>query len=42
MARSAYDTNGNGYVCAYQVRGTRAGTAVLYLFGIDDDKHVED
>jgi hypothetical protein len=41
---AAYDTNGNGYVCAYQVRGTRAwlGTAVLFLFGIDDDKHVDD
>ena len=41
---AAFDTNGNGYVCAYEVRGTHAwlGTAVLYLFRIDDDKHVDD
>ena len=41
---AAFDTNGNGYVCAYEVRGTHAwlGEAVLYLFRIDDDKHVDD
>lgn len=39
----AWDANGNGYVCAYEVRGTRAflGENALYLFGISDDKHFE-
>ena len=40
----SYDTNGNGYVCAFEVRGTRAylGVNSRYLIGIADDKHVED
>ena len=40
----SYDTNGNGYVCAYEERGTRAwlGVNALYLLGIADDKHVDD
>ena len=39
-----WDANGNGYVCAYQVRGTRAGLGEIraFLFGIADDKHVDD
>ena len=39
----AWDANGNGYVCAYEVNGTRAylGVNSLYLLGIADDKHVE-
>ena len=38
-----YDTNGNGYVCAFEVNGTRAhlGVNALYLLGIADDKHVD-
>lgn len=38
---ATWDENENGYVCAYDVRGTRAwlGDNVLYLFGIADDKH---
>ena len=37
---AAWDTNGNGMVCAYEMRGTRAylGEYALYLFGVDDDK----
>ena len=40
----AWDANGNGYVCAFEVRGTRAslGANAAYLLGIADDKHVED
>lgn len=40
----SFDTNGNGYVCAFEIRGTRAslGVNALYLLGIADDKHVED
>ena len=40
----SWDANGNGYVCAFEVRGTRAslGTNAAYLLGIADDKHVED
>lgn len=41
---ASYDTNGNGYVCAFEVNGTRAylGINALYLLGIADDKHVDD
>lgn len=41
---ASWDTNGNGYVCAYEVNGTRAylGVNAQYLLGIADDKHVED
>lgn len=41
---ASWDANGNGYVCAFEVRGTRAylGENALYLLGIADDKHVED
>jgi hypothetical protein len=37
-----FDTNGNGYVCAFEERGTRAhlGINSLFLLGIADDKHV--
>ena len=40
----SWDANGNGYVCAYEVRGTRAflGANAAFLLGIADDKHVED
>lgn len=40
----SFDTNGNGYVCAYEERGTRAnlGVNALYLLGIADDKHSGD
>ena len=40
---ASYDANGNGYVCAFEVRGTRAylGVNSLYLLGIADDKHAE-
>ncbi len=41
-AASVYDTNGNGYICAYEVRGTRAHTGDpnfgLYAFLVRDDK----
>jgi hypothetical protein len=39
---ASYDLNGNGWVCAYEERGTRAylGVNTLYLLGIADDKHV--
>jgi hypothetical protein len=39
---ASYDVNGNGYVCAFEERGTRAwlGVNALYLLGIADDKHV--
>jgi hypothetical protein len=37
------DANGNGYVCAYALRGTRAHFGdpnfALTLFGVRDDKH---
>ena len=35
-----WDKNGNGYVCAFELRGTRAylGETAKYFFGIDDDK----
>jgi hypothetical protein len=38
----SYDANGNGYVCAFEVRGTRAylGENAIFLLGIEDDKHV--
>jgi hypothetical protein len=41
---ASWDANGNGYVCAFEVRGTRAylGINALYLLGIADDKHVDD
>ena len=36
------DVNGNGYVCAYSLRGTRTGWGdpnfAHYLFGVDDDR----
>ena len=40
---ASWDANGNGYVCAFEVNGTRAylGTNALYLIGIADDKHSE-
>lgn len=40
----SWDANGNGYVCAFEVRGTRAylGVNALFLFGIADDKHSSD
>jgi hypothetical protein len=39
---ASWDANGNGYVCAFEERGTRAylGVNVSYLLGIADDKHV--
>ena len=41
---ASFDANGNGYVCAFEERGTRAhlGVNALFLLGIADDKHVED
>ena len=37
-----YDANGNGYVCAYSKRGTRAYLGdpnyTYYLFGVSDDR----
>lgn len=38
----SWDANGNGYVCAFEIRGTRAyfGDNAIFLLGIDDDKHV--
>src|SRR5690349_2581322 len=40
---ASWDANGNGYVCAFEVRGTRKflGENALYLLGIADDKHFE-
>jgi len=40
---ASWDTNGNGYVCAFEVNGTRAhlGVNALFLIGIADDKHVD-
>ena len=40
----AWDANGNGYVCAFEVRGTRAslGANAAFLIGIADDKLVDD
>jgi hypothetical protein len=39
---ASYDSNGNGYVCAFEERGTRAylGVNSLFLLGIADDKHI--
>lgn len=38
-----FDENGNGYVCAYRTRGTRANYGLPdvsnYLFGTTDDDH---
>jgi hypothetical protein len=38
----AFDKNGNGYVCAYNLRGTRAYNSDPYFnftwFGVSDDK----
>jgi hypothetical protein len=38
----AYDINQNGYVCAYELRGTRAYSGDPYInyttFGVSDDK----
>jgi hypothetical protein len=38
----AFDKNGNGYVCAYSLRGTRAYNSDPYFnftwFGVSDDK----
>ena len=41
---ASWDTNGNGYVCAFEERGTRAylGINALFLLGIADDKHADD
>ena len=41
---ATFDTNGNGYVCGYDVRGTRAwlGDNALLLFSAADDKHFRD
>lgn len=41
---ASWDANGNGYVCAFEERGTRAhlGINALFLLGIADDKHVDD
>lgn len=40
------DKNSNGFVCAYSLRGTRTNIGdpnyALTLFGVRDDKHVED
>jgi len=38
---ASWDANQNGFVCAYDVRGTRAwlGDNRQFLFGISDDKH---
>ena len=40
---ASWDANGNGYVCAFEVRGTHAklGENAAFLIGIADDKHVE-
>jgi hypothetical protein len=41
---ASWDTNGNGYVCAFEERGTRAylGINAIFLLGIADDKHADD
>ena len=41
---ASWDANGNGYVCAFEVRGTRAGLGpnAAFLIGIADDKHIDD
>ncbi len=38
---ATWDANANGYVCAFEVRGTRAylGVNAVFLLGIADDKH---
>jgi len=40
----SWDANGNGYVCAFEIRGTRAyfGDNAIFLLGIEDDKHVQE
>lgn len=40
---ATWDANGNGYVCAFEVNGTRAhlGVNSLFLIGIADDKHFD-
>jgi len=42
LVKDGWDANGNGYVCAFQLRGTRAHFDNPYLnltfFGISDDK----
>ena len=40
----SFDKNGNGWVCGYELPGTRAhyGIYATFLFGIADDKHVAD
>lgn len=39
-----FDKNGNGFVCAFALRGTRAylndPQYTLYTFGVADDRHV--
>jgi hypothetical protein len=39
----SFDANGNGYVCAFEIRGTRAyfGDNAAFLLGIEDDKHAQ-
>ena len=39
----SWDANNNGYVCAFEIRGTRAyfGDNATFLLGIEDDKHVQ-
>ena len=41
---NSYDANGNGYVCVFEIRGTRAyfGDDAIFLRGIEDDKHVQE
>jgi hypothetical protein len=49
-AAQPFDANTNNYVCASSIRGTVAWLAAvlndpkwkLYVFQVDDDKHVED
>lgn len=42
LVEDAYDKNGNGFVCAYDVRGTRAYNTDPFfeftVFGVSDDK----
>jgi hypothetical protein len=41
----ALDANGNGYVCAYRLRGTKTSIGdpnfAYYLFQVRDDKHAD-
>lgn len=43
QTRAGADANGNGYVCAYEIRGTRAAfrdpNIQYYLFQVRDDRH---